>query len=123
MKRAIFKLSLLAIVSSLPIVAGCASTAPRPAKSSYGCMQSVVTNKLPSGIPDSRAHCMASGLIARYCSRSEAYMAGIGKELRDLLGPGDAELRDLRADRAGIACSRKAKDDADIASCCSASGY
>jgi hypothetical protein len=50
-------------------------------------------------------------------------MAGIGKELRDLLGPGDAEWRDWRADRVGISCSREAKDDADVASCCSARGY
>lgn len=120
MKRATCKLSSLAL---LVIVAGCASTAPRPARSSYGCMEAVVTNKLPTGIPDIRAHCLASGLIARYCSRSEAYMAGIGKELRDLFGPGDAEWRDLRADRAGISCARDARDDADVESCCSASGY
>ena len=86
-------------------------------------MDAVVTSKLPAELPDSRAHCVASGLIARYCSRSEAYMAGIGKELRDLLGPGDAEWRDWRADRAGIACAREAKDDAEIANCCSARGY
>jgi hypothetical protein len=86
-------------------------------------MDAVVTNKLPADLPDSRAHCMASGLIARYCSRSEAYMAGLGKELRDLLGPGDAEWRDWRADRAGIACAREAKDDTEIATCCSRQGY
>ena len=86
-------------------------------------METVVTNKLPAGLPDSRAHCMASGLIARYCSRTEAYMAGLGKELRDLLGPGAAEWRDLRADRAGIACAREAKDDTEIATCCSRQGY
>lgn len=115
--------SRLAIITVLAILSGCASTAPRPAKSSYGCMGAVVKNKLPVGLPDSRAHCMASGLIARYCSRSEAYMAGIGKELRDLLGPGDAEWRDWRADRAGVACEREAKEDSEIASCCSARGY
>lgn len=86
-------------------------------------MDAVVTNKLPANLPDSRAHCVASGLIARYCSRSEAYMAGLGKELRDLLGPGDAEWRDWRADRAGIACAREAKDDREIEGCCSARGY
>jgi hypothetical protein len=86
-------------------------------------MDAVVTNKLPADLPDSRAHCVASGLIARYCSRSEAYMAGIGKELRDLLGPGDAEWRDWRADRAGITCAREAKDDSEIASCCSRQGF
>jgi hypothetical protein len=86
-------------------------------------MDAVVKNKLPTGLPDSRAHCMASGLIARYCSRSEAYMAGIGKELRDLLGFGDAEWRDWRADRAGVGCAREAKDDGELANCCSQRGY
>lgn len=86
-------------------------------------MQTVVQDKLPVALPDSRAHCLASGLIARYCSKSEAYMAGAGKELRDLFGPGDAEWRDWRADRAGIACSRLGKDDAEIASCCAERGY
>ena len=86
-------------------------------------MEAVVTNKLPANLPDEHAHCLASGLIARYCSRSEAYMAGIGKELRDLLSPGDAEWRDWRADRAGVACAREAKDDAELASCCAARGY
>jgi hypothetical protein len=86
-------------------------------------MEAVVTNKLPANLPDGRSHCLASGLIARYCSRSEAYMAGIGKELRDLLGRGDAEWRDWRADRTGIACAREAKDDTEIASCCSMRGY
>jgi hypothetical protein len=86
-------------------------------------MDAVVTNKLPADLSDSRAHCVASGLIARYCSRSEAYMAGIGKELRDLLGRGDAEWRDWRADRAGITCAREAKDDTEIVNCCSRLGY
>jgi hypothetical protein len=50
-------------------------------------------------------------------------MAGIGKELRDLLGRGDAEWRDWRADRAGITCAREAKDDTEIVNCCSRLGY
>jgi hypothetical protein len=67
---------------------------------------------------DKQTHCLAAGLIARYCSRSEAYMAGAGKELRDLLGGGDAEWADWRADRAGIACAKIAADDSAIAVCC-----
>jgi len=86
-------------------------------------MQSVVANKLPTGLPDARTHCLASGLIARYCSYSEAYLASIGKELRDLLGPGDAEWQDWQADRTGIGCAREAKNDNDIENCCSAQGY
>ena len=107
-------------------LAGCASVPSRPAraaKSSYGCMQVVVEEKLPPGIPDEHAHCLATGLIARYCSVSEAYLAGAGKELKDLLGPGDAQWSDWRADRAGIACAKSTDDDGALAACCSADGY
>lgn len=86
-------------------------------------MQAVVQDKLPSGLPDPRAHCLASGLIARYCSGGEAYLAGAGKELRDLLGAGDAEWADWRADRAGIDCARSASDDDALATCCANRGY
>ncbi len=86
-------------------------------------MKSVVQEKVPTGGPDSREHCLAAGLIARYCSGSEAYMAGAGKELRDLLGAGDAEWSDWRADRAGIDCARHASDDAALAKCCEERGY
>ena len=85
-------------------------------------MQAAV-EKLPKNIPDSHAHCLASGLIARYCSPSEAYMAGLGKEVRDLLGPGDAEWADWRADRAGVACARHSSDDNGLAQCCASLGY
>ena len=122
--RATRSVSLLAL--AMTMLAGCA-TVPnrpvRPAKSSYGCMKSVVQEKVPTGIPDSRAHCLAAGLIARYCSGTEAYMAGAGKELRDLLGAGDAEWSDWRADRIGIDCARRASDDAALATCCEERGY
>lgn len=121
--RAWSKITLaLALISST----GCVAVPNRPerlAKSSYGCMQAVVRDKLPTGLSDSRAHCLASGLIARYCSGSEAYLAGAGKELRDLLGAGDAEWRDWRADRVGIDCARQASGDTELAKCCTERGY
>ncbi len=86
-------------------------------------MQAVVREKMPAGLPDKRTHCLAAGLIARYCSGSEAYLAGAGKELKDLLGGGDAEWSDWRADRAGIACARAAGNDAELAECCAGRGY
>lgn len=116
----------IAAILSIATLAGCASTAtrpPRPATSSYGCMQAVTEQKLPANLPDERSHCLAAALIARYCSTTEAYLAGMGKELRDLLGPGDAEWRDWRADRAGIDCARHAAGDVEIESCCSSRGY
>jgi len=104
----------------------CASIANRPsrlAQSTYGCMEAVLREKLPADLPDKRAHCLAGGLISRYCSVTEAYLAGAGKEVRDLLGKGDAEWRDWQADRAGIACAREGADDSALPQCCSARGY
>jgi len=101
-------------------LAGC-STAPgvqRLEPSSYDCMHAVVQKFIPAGIPDKQAHCLAAGYIARYCSRSEAYIAGAGKEFTDLFDGGDAEWGDWVADRIGIACEAHAASDAALASCC-----
>ncbi len=109
---------------ALVALAGCASlSGERPAQSSYGCMQAVVREKVPETLPDKHRHCLAGGLIARYCSLSEAYLAGLGKELRDLVGPGDAEWSDWQADRAGVRCARKSVTDDDVAACCTRAGY
>lgn len=118
--------STIPFALAILVLGGCASVPNRPAraaKSSYGCMQSVVQEKVPTGLPDHRAHCLAAGLIARYCSGSEAYMAGAGKELRDLVTGGDAEWSDWRADRVGIDCARHASDDVALATCCEERGY
>lgn len=87
-------------------------------------MQAVLQEKLPQNLPDKRAHCLAGGLISRYCSITEAYLAGAGKEMRDLVSHGeDAEWQDWRADRVGIECARESPDDSRLAECCSARGY
>jgi len=102
-------------------LSACGTVPHRPARleqSSYGCMKAVLDRKLPPNLPDDKAHCLASGLIARYCSIPESYLAGIGKEVRDLLGPGDAEWRDLESDWAGIRCARSAESDEAVAACC-----
>src|SRR5262245_32536429 len=91
---------------------------PRAAHSSLGCMHAAMRDRLPAGIPDAQAHCMATGLIARYCSVTEASLAGLGKELKDLLGPGDAQWNDLEADRFGVSCARTTTTDEDLARCC-----
>jgi hypothetical protein len=91
----------------------------RAAVSTVGCARAVVDSKVPAGLSDKRTHCMAAGMIARYCSVSEAYMAGVGKELKDLFTPGgDAEWADLQADAKGIRCARSVSGDADLATCC-----
>jgi hypothetical protein len=111
--------------AGLPVLAltitACGTIPQRPARlsdSSYGCMSAVLHQKLPADLPDDTAHCVASGLVARYCSLTEAYLAGAGKEIRDLIGPGDAQWRDWRADRAGIACAREAESDDALVKCC-----
>ena len=89
---------------------GCAAQAERPAASSYGCMVAE-RDSLPADMPDEQKHCVASGLIARHCSISEANMAGLGKELQDLFTGGDASWADWKMDRKGMSCARDAADD------------
>ena len=114
----------LVAMANLTACASIANRPPRLARSSYGCMQAVLQEKLPQNLPDKRAHCLASGLISRYCSITEAYLAGAGKEVRDLLSQGeDAEWQDWRADRTGSECARESDDDSALAACCSARGY
>ena len=107
---------LCAIAASM-LLCGCAHVAPRPADSSLSCMRSVRAS-LPHGLDDKHAHCLASGLIARRCSVAEGYLAGAGKELADVFGPGDAQWADWRADRVGLKCARNAQDDAAVDACC-----
>lgn len=99
---------------------GC--TAPgvqRLAPGSLDCMRAVVAHKLPRSIPDKHAHCLAAGFIARYCSRPEARIASVGKEIGDLFnGSGDFEIADLKADWIGIGCEARAGTDQDLESCC-----
>jgi hypothetical protein len=113
----------LVAMADLTACAGIANRPPRAARSGYECMQAVLKEKLPPDLPDKRAHCLAGGLISRYCSITEAYLAAAGKEVRDLLSQGDAQWQDWRADRAGIGCARGSQDDAAVAACCAERGY
>lgn len=103
---------------------GCASlSGERLARSSLGCMRAAVEQKLPENVSDLHKHCLAAGLIARYCSVPEAYLAASGKELRDAFGRGDVSWTDWRADRAGVRCARIAASDDALAECCRSAGY
>ena len=115
MTRRITMLSGAIAVSLL--LSACASVAGRPEVSTLGCMQSVVT-RVPSELNDKQAHCLAAGLISRYCSRTEANFAAVGKELKDLFSAGDADWADWRADRAGIRCAQNAVSDEAVSECC-----
>jgi hypothetical protein len=101
-------------------LAGCTAAPERPARSTVGCAEAALAQHLPQGLPDKLAHCVAGGVIARDCSPTEAHLAGLGKELRDAFGPGDAEWSDWHAARAGVRCARDHADDAAIVECCKA---
>jgi len=105
------------------LLAACSTSPTRPAKSSYGCMVAV-RDSLPAGLPDKRAHCLASALIAQQCSLFEAYLAGAGKEIRDMFSANDsAEWADWKADRVGIACAKQHHGVEDIGACCAEHGW
>lgn len=99
-------------------LAGCAAAPDRPATSSAGCVRAVLDRHLPSGLRDKLAHCVAGGLLARFCSPTEARLAGIAKELRDVFTAGDADWLDWQATRAGARCSAPDADVASIVACC-----
>ena len=112
---------LLSLLISTIALTACGSVPSKPARlarSSLGCIEAVVQRVDIGGLNDQRVHCLVAGSISRYCSISEAYLAGIGKEIVDLFTRGDAQWTDWRADRIGIACAREAHDDAELAVCC-----
>jgi hypothetical protein len=103
------------------LLLGACATAPgvtRQAPSSLGCMQAVVRDRLPQPLPDKQEHCLAAGLIARFCSRPEAYLAGYGKEFTDIFDGGDPEIGDIKADLMGIRCQARSQTTAQLAECC-----
>lgn len=102
--------------------AGCTALGERAASSPYKCMSRMRDQVAIQEVPDARKHCLASALIARHCSVSEAWFAGVGKEFTDIFTAGDPSWADWRADRAGMRCGREAADD-DLPSCCAAAGY
>jgi hypothetical protein len=117
------KLRATAKASFALAVASCATLSgapPRLAATPLACRRATVAAKVPADLGDKHQHCLAAGMIARYCSLSEAKLASWGKELDDMLGRGDADRRDLEADYAGIACARTARDDETLHRCCAA---
>ena len=105
----------------LLLLAACAPLgreAERAAKSSLGCMRAALAGRDLTVLPDADAHCLAAALIAWRCSATEAMLAGVGKELRDAIGAGDAAWRDLASDRRGLTCAKNATDVAALESCC-----
>ncbi len=65
------------------------------------------------GSYDKYKHCAVSCLLTLRCPASEVFNLGVLKELADMVGPGNAEWDDLKADAEGIklVTSKKAKTD------------
>jgi hypothetical protein len=80
-------------------------------------MRAAIADQQLESLPDYEAHCLAAGRIALRCSVSEAWLASYGKELKDLLGPGDVQVEDLRSDERGIQCART-QGNAGLDACC-----
>ena len=110
------KTAAIAVVAL--VLGGCVVVPDRPALSTLGCARAVLRDRVPPGLEDKPTHCMAAAMIARYCSRSEAALASIGKELKDLFSAGDAEWADLQADREGLHCAKGPGGDSAVRECC-----
>ncbi len=112
-------IGLLALVTT-----ACATLPQAPAGS---CMQRTMDSLDLAGLPGNRQHCLASGTIALRCGSASAWMAGYGKEMADLFGPGRFQRQDLRANAAGRKCAASLADEGvdreRLAACCAARGY
>lgn len=109
---------LVAIFALAPVA--CASPPRAPASS---CMQQTVDALDLSGLSNDRKHCLASGSIALRCGTLPAWAAGYGKEMADLMGPGNFQRRDLRANSAGRACADRSADERALPACCANAGF
>ncbi|MDH5254609.1 MAG: hypothetical protein OEW72_01720 [Gammaproteobacteria bacterium] len=101
-------------------LASCASTPRAPASS---CMQQTVDSLDLASLSAERRHCLASGTIVLRCGSASAWVAGYGKEVGDLFGPGNFQQMDLRANAAGRRCAASAVSEADLPACCADAGF
>ncbi|OUR96686.1 hypothetical protein A9Q84_10105 [Halobacteriovorax marinus] len=72
-----------------------------------------VIKKYSSLVPDSEydkvKHCAYSCILRKKCGYIESWAVGIGKEIADLIGDGNAEMDDLRADAIGIKLGKRVR--------------
>lgn len=76
----------------------------------YSKVKKIVEAK---GSHDKYKHCAVSCLLALRCNPADVRQLGLFKEGIDLLGPGNAEMADLKADFKGVdfAVKKKARTD------------
>lgn len=112
--------SLRLLVVLALALSSCAATPRLPAST---CIQRTFDSLDLSRLPGDRQHCLASGTIARRCGQVSAWLAGYGKEVGDLFGPGLFQRRDLAANAAGRKCAGTVDDEGELAACCAAGGF
>lgn len=71
---------------------------------------------------DKNMHCAVSCVLTLRCFSTDVLILGLGKEIVDVFTPGDADLRDLKADFRGVdlASSGRARNRADCYRQCDA---
>jgi hypothetical protein len=71
-------------------------------------------------ITDKNMHCSASCILTLTCFADDVFAIGVGKEILDILTPGDCDINDIRADMKGIrlVTSGTARDKIDCYSHC-----
>ena len=105
-------LSILAVIA-VPAVQAVDAFADK----SIVCAVTVAKKKAPAvkarSAYDKFRHCSLSCIITRLCNPLDAFNIGVLKEAYDVIGPGSAELADLRADMVGIdiGFTREARSD------------
>lgn len=69
---------------------------------------------------DKFKHCSVSCMLTLRCGTLDAYSAGLLKELLDMMGMGNPETADIRANKAGIsfAKNREATNDEECMELC-----
>ncbi len=74
----------------------------------------------PLAVSDKTKHCALSCYLALRCGSLESFHVGVIKEIFDLLGAGNAEIADLRANQQGItlARARRARNQSQCLSEC-----
>jgi hypothetical protein len=69
--------------------------------------KAVVTKATAHSPQDKNRHCAVSCLLTLRCPPGEVLLVGVMKEIKDLLGPGQAEVADLEANLTGISLALK----------------
>lgn len=63
---------------------------------------------------DKNRHCTVSCMLTLKCPASEVLMVGILKEFKDVFGPGEPDVEDIKADRYGISLVKNDRAQTDL---------